>query len=66
MGQGEEATRFSPRRQIGKHMAVDSSLPRRSSFPPSLIASCESASPPSHMRQTDASFIFNLLQNWQR
>ena len=29
MGQGEEATRFSPRRQIDKHMAVDArSLPR--------------------------------------
>ena len=65
-----EYTRSLPtqpvRLQISKHMAVDAPL-----LTPSLIANCESHLPPSLAPYevpyaADASFIFHLLQNWQK
>ena len=53
MREGEEATRFSPRRHVsivgGRSANIWQLTLARSLVPPSLIASCESAS---HMRQT--------------
>ena len=53
MGQGEEARCFSPRRQIGKHMAVDArSLDARPSLPRSLQVAKVPPLPPICGRQT--------------